>query len=128
MNYAHSKNIDLLDTALTYGNSEKILGKVNVSNFNVITKTRCFDNLKINDNDMSLLNSDFHYSLENLKQNNIYALLIHNAEDLIKPGEKLFQCQNKTIKKMINKDMFNCIQLICLIVLIWFWFNYLLIL
>ena len=92
LNYAHSKNIDLLDTALTYGNSEKILGKVNVSNFNVITKTRCFDNLKINDNDMSLLNSDFHYSLENLKQNNIYALLIHNAEDLIKPGaEKLFQ-------------------------------------
>ena len=39
------------------------IGKVNVSNFNVITKTRCFDNLKINDNDMSLLNSDFRLKI-----------------------------------------------------------------
>jgi aryl-alcohol dehydrogenase-like predicted oxidoreductase len=116
LNYALLKNIDLLDTALTYGNSEKILGKVNVSNFNVITKTRSFENLKINDNEMNLLNSDFHYSLENLKQNNIYALLVHNADDLIKPGaEKLFQQlqklkQSKKIIK-IGVSVYNYIQL-----------------
>ena len=68
LNYAYSKNIDLLDTALNYGNSEKIIGRFNVLNFKVVTKTRCFDNPKINNNDVKLLNNDFHQSLKNLKQ------------------------------------------------------------
>ena len=38
-----------------------------------------------------MLNNDFHYSLKDLKQDKIYGMLIHNADDLLKPGaEKLF--------------------------------------
>jgi aryl-alcohol dehydrogenase-like predicted oxidoreductase len=105
LNYAHSKNIDLLDTALNYGNSEKIIGRFNVLNFKVVTKTRYFGNPKINNNDVKLLNNDFHKSLKNLKQDSVYGLLIHDANDLLKPGaEKLFdQLQKLKQSKKIVK-------------------------
>jgi len=91
LNYAYSKGIDLLDTAPSYGNSEKVLGRVNSLNFKVVTKTRYFDGSKINNNDIELLDNDFYHSLKNLKQDSIYGVLIHNADDLLKPGsEKLF--------------------------------------
>ena len=35
---AREKKIDLLDTAITYGNSEKVLGEIGVSNFTIVTK------------------------------------------------------------------------------------------
>jgi len=116
LNYAHTKNINFLDTALTYGNSEKVLGRANVSNFKVITKTRYFDNLKIKNNDVNLLNNDFHYSLVNLKQDSVYGVLIHNADDLFKPGaEKLFD-QLQKLKQLgkiikIGVSVYNHIQL-----------------
>ena len=92
LHYARSKGIDLLDTAPAYGNSEKILGQVGVENIKVVTKTRYFDNLEINNSDIKLLNNDFYRSLKNLKQDNIYGVLVHNANDLLKPGaEKLFK-------------------------------------
>jgi aryl-alcohol dehydrogenase-like predicted oxidoreductase len=91
LSYAHSKNIDLLDAAPAYGNSEKILGRMDISNFKVVTKTRHFGSLKITNNDVKLLNNDFHHSLKDLKQDGVYGVLIHNADDLLKPGaEKLF--------------------------------------
>ena len=91
LSYAHSKDIDLLDTAPAYGNSEKTLGRMDISNFKVVTKTRHFDSLEINNNDVKLLNNDFHHSLKDLKQNSVYGVLIHDADDLLKPGaEKLF--------------------------------------
>jgi len=91
LSYAHSKDIDLLDAAPAYGNSEKILGRMDISNFKVVTKTRHFGSLKITNNDVKLLNNDFHHSLKDLKQDGVYGVLIHNADDLLKPGaEKLF--------------------------------------
>ncbi len=105
LNYAHSQNIDLLDTAPVYGDSEKILGRANSSNFKVVTKTRHFDSLKINNNDIRLLNSDFYHSLEYLKQDSVYGVLMHNASDLLKPGaEKLFdQLQKLKQEEKITK-------------------------
>jgi len=92
LHYARLKGIDLLDTAPAYGNSEKILGQVGVENIKVVTKTRYFDSLEINNSDIKLLNNDFYRSLKNLKQDNIYGVLVHNANDLLKPGaEKLFK-------------------------------------
>ena len=91
LSYAHSKDIDLLDTAPAYGDSEKTLGRMDISNFKVVTKTRHFDSLEIKNTDVKLLNNDFHHSLKDLKQNSVYGVLIHDADDLLKPGaEKLF--------------------------------------
>ena len=59
LNYAHSQNIDLLDTAPAYGNSEKVLGAANVQNFKVVTKTRHFDNAEISNDDIDLLKKSY---------------------------------------------------------------------
>ena len=68
LNYARSKQIVLLDTAPAYGNSEEILGGINNSEFQVVTKTRHFDTLKITNDEVSLLNKDFNNSLKKLNQ------------------------------------------------------------
>jgi len=105
LSYAYSKHIDLLDTAPAYGKSEKILGRINNLDFKVVTKTRHFDSLKITNNEVRLLNNDFKDSLNNLNQENIYGLLIHNADDLLKPGaKKIFDKlqELKQAKKLIK--------------------------
>ena len=99
LNYAHSQNIDLLDTASAYGNSEQVLGESNIQQFRVVTKTRYFDKAKIGIKEVALLKKDFYRSLEDLKIDNVYGVLIHNADDLLKPGaEKLFD-QLKELKQ-----------------------------
>jgi aryl-alcohol dehydrogenase-like predicted oxidoreductase len=99
LNYAHSQNIDLLDTAPAYGNSEKVLGVANVQNFKVVTKTRHFNNAEISNSDIDLLKKDFSCSLTDLRQKSFYGVLVHNADDLLKPGsQKLFD-QLENLKK-----------------------------
>ncbi len=116
LNYAKLEKIDLLDTAPSYGVSEKILGKLDISNFKVVTKTRHFDNNEINENDLKLINIDFQNSLKNLKTNNIYAILIHNSNDLLKVGsEKLYEYllilkKEKKVNK-IGVSVYDPIQL-----------------
>ena len=38
LKYAKNSNINLIDTAISYGNSERIIGEIGVKDFNVITK------------------------------------------------------------------------------------------
>ena len=88
--------IALIDTAPNYGNAELNLGKLNLDNFKVITKTPKFVNKIITSEDTKLLEEVFSYSLKNLASKNIYGLLIHQSEDLLKPGNKLL------IKKLLQ--------------------------
>ena len=102
LEYAKSTNIDMLDTASAYGKSEKTLGELNVDEFKVVTKTRHFNVPKITDDDVNLLNRDFDKSLKDLKLDSVYGLLIHNADDLMKPGaSKIFEFLQNL--KKINK-------------------------
>ena len=105
LNYAYVKGINLLDTAPAYGDSEQDLGKINVNNFKIITKTRHFDNSEITSNDLELLDQDFSRSLDNLKQDSVYGVLVHNADDLLKPGsDKIFEkLQELKQEKKIEK-------------------------
>ena len=92
LNYAYCQNINLLDTAPAYGNSEQVLGVANVQNFKVVTKTRHFDNAEIGNHEIELMKKDFTRSLSDLRQDSVYGVLVHNADDLLKPGsEKLFK-------------------------------------
>lgn len=100
LNFAHTKNINYLDTAPSYGDSEKVLGTCKKFDFKVVTKTRHFKNEHITERDLEFLDSDFNNSLLNLKCDNIYGLLVHNANDLLKPGaekliERLVEYRNK---------------------------------
>jgi len=105
LEYAKSINIDMLDTASAYGKSEKTLGELNVDEFKIVTKTRHFNVLKITDDDVNLLNRDFDNSLKDLKLDSLYGLLIHNADDLMKPGaSKIIEfIQNLKKTKKIKK-------------------------
>jgi len=86
LRYANLMNVDLLDTAPSYGDSQKVLGDLGVQQFDIITKTRHFGNIEISDSDIRLLKQDFYHSLKNLNQDNIYGILVHNTDDLLKPG------------------------------------------
>lgn len=99
LTYANSKNLTVLDTARSYGDSEKILGRANVSDFKVVTKTRYFDNLQIKENDVEQLKIDFFTSLKKLKLDSVYAILFHNADDLLKPNALKLVQQLKQFKK-----------------------------
>jgi len=106
LEYAYSQNIDLLDTAPSYEKSENILGDADIQNFKVVTKTRVFSNPLIGTYEVNLIKKDFFNSLKNLKKESVYGVLVHNADDLMKPGgQKIFEQlvalkQDKKIEKI----------------------------
>tara|TARA_B100000795_G_C22778408_1_gene431116 strand:+ start:148 stop:993 length:846 start_codon:yes stop_codon:yes gene_type:complete len=69
-------NIDTLDTAPEYGSSEKVLGKIGVNNFHLVTKT---SPLKFGVDNVI---KSFHQSLKNLNTKSVDGLLIHNIEEV----------------------------------------------
>lgn len=88
------KKIDLIDTASTYGESEKFIGNNCNKKYKIITK---LDKIKSKkpDSILSEINYKLMNSLRNLKSKNVYCLLIHSEADI-----KLFN--NKKIKNYIN--------------------------
>ena len=79
----------MIDTAPSYGRSEKLIGKIiNGQSINFTTKIAKFNNnniYKIIDN----FKSNFERSLKNLNTDNFYGIFFHNEKDL----------QSKTHKK-----------------------------
>ena len=91
LNYASKKRIDTLDTAPSYGESEKILGSNSVNNFKIVTKTQNIAAPKVSSSDVKLIDKIFMKSLKNLNINSAYGLLVHDVRDLLKFGsEKLY--------------------------------------
>ena len=89
-----NKKIDLIDTASSYGESEKFIGNNCNKKYKIITK---LDKIKSKSPDIiiSEINYKLKNSLKNLKTRNIYCLLIHSEADI-----KLFN--NKKIKNYID--------------------------
>ncbi len=93
LQYAHKNGISVIDTATSYGDSENILGEV-ISNrdWKFVTKTPHFSDKCLDNTHVEQLKELFHRSLFNLRQEDIYGLLLHSCDDLLKPGgELLFQ-------------------------------------
>jgi hypothetical protein len=76
LDYAKTNNIDTLDTAARYGNSEQVLGGVGVNNYRIITKTTPLKN------GVDGVIKGFHQSLDNLNIGQVDGLLIHNIDDV----------------------------------------------
>lgn len=80
LDLAALNGIRVLDTAQAYGDSEEVLGRIlpDKHEFRIVTKVAMFeapDDLRRN----------FLQSLTRLRQGSIYALLCHDAEQLLKP-------------------------------------------
>lgn len=77
---ARSASVDLLDTAIAYGDSETILGQIGISDWKVVSKIPAgFDGQA--DSLARLVES----SLERLGIDSLYGLLLHDASMLLQP-------------------------------------------
>lgn len=93
LNDSNDLGINMLDTANAYGNAEEVIGrqKSQVNNFQIITKTHPLKTKKITTEDILLISNSFHTSLERMKCNSVYALLVHNADSLLASnGDRLW--------------------------------------
>ena len=82
--FAASEAVSVLDTAAQYGDSEAVLGNAlpAAHAFRIVTKTPAFGR----DPDPAALRAGLARSLENLKQRKLHALLVHDADELLRPG------------------------------------------
>jgi len=89
LNYAQSLEIDTIDTAISYGKSEKKLGEYGLKNYKVITKlpaipVQC-------PNILTWAEGQLIDSLSRLRLPKVYSLLLHNPKDLLGPeGNELW--------------------------------------
>jgi aryl-alcohol dehydrogenase-like predicted oxidoreductase len=80
-------NIETLDTAPGYGNSEQVLGEVSINDYQIITKTTPLKN------DVNEVVNNFYKSLKNLSKGQVEGLLIHDINDI----------ENKQFNALFNK-------------------------
>ena len=80
LNFAKQKNICALDTAAGYGESEKVLGSIGVSGFQIVTKIPPLGDSKINIK--KFISGNFKRSLQRLNLDSLYGVLLHNPADL----------------------------------------------
>jgi aryl-alcohol dehydrogenase-like predicted oxidoreductase len=107
---AQEQKIDLIDTAITYGESENILGDIGVSNFNVVTK---LPSCPTNSADLvSWVKNHVKASLKRLGLKSIYGLLLHRSENLIgtsgiKIKDALYHLKSEGLVKKIGVSIYN---------------------
>jgi aryl-alcohol dehydrogenase-like predicted oxidoreductase len=111
INCARGHRIDTLDTAIGYGGSESCLGKIGVQDFNVVTK------LPAVSNDVPDVKSwvfeQVEASLKRLKLGKLYAILLHQPEQLIDPisgqalAEALMALKSQGYAKKIGVSVYK---------------------
>lgn len=82
LEFARSEGIDTVDTAIAYGDSEKVLGTFELNDFKVVSKYLPPSELKLT------INEQLRQSLNNLGQKSIFGYLAHRPQDLLnKPSQ-----------------------------------------
>ena len=103
INLSNKHNINTLDTAISYGDSENILGNQKIHKWKIITKLPAVpDNVSDIEN---YVNENFNNSLKKFKTKNIYALLLHSPIQLFEgKGKRIFNSLNNLKDKgLISK-------------------------
>ncbi len=112
---ASDSGIEMLDTARSYGASEELLGRILdvESSFKIITKTQPVGNQHICDADIQRVRDGVEQSFQRLQRDNIYAIMVHHATELLLPqGERIFDIlQNLNKKNASLKLVFPFIPL-----------------
>lgn len=118
LNYC--SNLDcLLDTAVSYGLSEELIGQYIpiVHNYKIVTKTPVFKKEQITNEDILNLKDCFKNSLIKLRQDQVYGLLVHHADDLLTDGgerlfEQLIQFKENGLTQKIGVSVYNGEQIV----------------
>ena len=99
---AHNYKINKIDTAISYGNSEKIIGSLKLNNWDIFTKIPSIpNNIK---NIETWISNNLEKSLENLKIDKHKGVLFHDTKQLKKITEKI---NISKIKKKFEFDYFG---------------------
>lgn len=100
---AHKNNIDLIDTAVSYGVSEKVIGETGISDFKFVTKLPdppkdCIDIEK-------WVISNIYKSISLLGIDSLYGVLIHNSSNFMESTGKKIINSLKLLKSegLLNK-------------------------
>lgn len=99
---ANNYKINKIDTAISYGKSEKIIGSLNLNDWDIYTKIPSFPNDINNIEDWICKN--LQQSLKNLKINKHKGVLFHNAKQLNYIEKKI---NISKIKKKFEFDYFG---------------------
>ena len=100
---AGKARVDLLDTAIVYGGSEEVLGKIGVAEFKVVSK---LPDLPESCGDIdSWVQEQIGGSLQRLGVPSLYGLLLHRSENLLgNSGKKLIDALNRVKSNgLVNK-------------------------
>jgi len=110
LSLARHKGIDLLDTAIAYGSSEKVIGETELEDFRVVTKLPPLpkDSIDIK----TWIKNQVKSSLSRLNQDKLYGLLLHRPKDLIEDNgrqliETLLDCKNEGIVEKIGVSIYS---------------------
>ena len=96
LSFAKKRNIKTLDTAVSYGDSEKILGKIGVDDFDVITKLPPIIEEEYQHNIPLWCRKHLLSSLKKLRTEVLHGILLHDHIQLTKPyGSELFEALQK---------------------------------
>lgn len=106
--------IKYIDTANTYGKSEKIIGSSKLKNLKIITKVS-LPKKKIKDVEI-FIGKKIKKTLNNLNKKKIYGILFHNSNDLLKSEGKLLLkyllvLKKKKIIKKIGISIYSPLEL-----------------
>ena len=107
---AKKANIDLIDTAITYGDSEKVIGKTGILNFNFVSKLPAVPE---NCEDIDCWVEDMvQNSLKRLGIKSLYGLLIHRSENLLgdlgkKLIDALYRIKSNGLTKKIGISIYD---------------------
>ena len=90
LNFALVNRIDILDTAIAYGESEDCLGEIGTQGFKLVTKLPVLP--KDYKDVTSWVRHEFGASLDRLGVTDVYGLLLHRPEQLLGPcGADLYK-------------------------------------
>ena len=83
MIFAKNLEVQYLDTAQAYGESEAIIGDVLKKDkfFRIINKVKKIDSAYINETKIDLLEKNFNISLKKLNRKSIDTIMIHDSKD-----------------------------------------------
>jgi aryl-alcohol dehydrogenase-like predicted oxidoreductase len=88
LTYAKSKGVDTLDTAISYGQSEDVLGKIGIQQWKIITKIPSLNESV--GNIESWLNEHIDSSMLRLGVRRLEGVLLHRPEDILSDAGDLY--------------------------------------
>ena len=111
LSLAENNGISFLDTAPSYGNAEYKLGNLEISDWNVVTKVKTGNTISTNDSFYESVEA----SLNRLKIDNLYAVLIHNPKLFFDPQinrllNQLSDLKEKGLIKKIGVSVYDSVE------------------